>query len=291
VNGAAWRRVAEGVQLVGFGVFLLLTTQGLLPWSFWTEAISFWPVLLVGFGLRLVFQESRTPWAVLMGPLVVMGVLTWVAAVPRVVSPGAWVSRTLVRPEGTERWTLAAHLAGGRVDLVTAPVAEGLLSEGRSATRGGAGRFELRRSGTEPVVRLDEGRGGPIRLGLHRNQSWDLRLDEKMPVALDFEGVFMSGHSDLRTGRVTEVRVEGVGNDLEVRLPRPEVEVRLRVEGVFNSLRLVVPLKVPVRVHVEGPLNHVERDVTAGVAGEDPGYDVRVSGLMNAVTVDEDKRP
>ena len=59
MNGIAWWRVAQGLQLAGFGVFLLLTTQGLLRWSFWAEAASFWPVLLVGAGLRLVFERSR----------------------------------------------------------------------------------------------------------------------------------------------------------------------------------------------------------------------------------------
>jgi hypothetical protein len=60
----------------------------------------------------------------------------------------------------------------------------------------------------------------------------------------------------------------------------------LRVKGVFNGLRLVVPAATPVRVRTEGPFNHVERD-KAQTPADGPGYDLRVEGLMNHVVVEE----
>jgi len=286
VNGIAWGRAAEGVQLAGIGVFLLLTTQGVLPWSFWAEAASFWPVLLVGFGLRLVFERSRAPWAVLLSPLVVLGTLGWVARGQGAGLPGEWVSRSVARPEGAERCTFVAHLAGARIDLTSAALAEGLLAEGRSATWSDHGRLDLRRSGSEPVVRLDEGRQAPLAFGPRRRQVWELRLDETLPVGLDLAGAFLGGRLDLTRGRLTEAGVEGVGNDFEARLPRPEKDVALHVEGVFNHLRLVVPASIPVRVHAEGPFNTVDRGGTAA-ANDRPGYDLRIEGVMNRVVVEE----
>jgi len=286
VNGIAWWRVAQGLQLVGFGVFLLLTTQGLLPWSFWAEAASFWPVLLVGAGLRLVFERSRAPWAVLLSPLVVIGTLAWVARVASAPPPGDWVSRSVARPEGAERWTLATRLAAARVDLQTAALPEGLLAEGRSASRNGRGRLEMRRPGPEPWVRLDSGRGDSLPFGPPRRQLWDLRLAQSLPVGLDFGGAFLDGRLDLAGGRLTEAEVDGAFNDFELRLPRPLADVSLRVKGVLNGLRLVVPVGTPVRVRTEGPFNHVDRDrVIAPGAG--PGYDVRVEGVMNRIVVEE----
>lgn len=288
MNGIAWRRAAEGLQLAGIGVFLLLTTQGVLPWSFWMEAASFWPVLLVSFGLRLIFERSRTPWAVLLSPLVVIGTLGWIARGGQGTGlpEQEWVSRSVARPEGAERCTFVAHLAGARIDLTSAVLAEGVLAEGRSATRDGRGGLDLRRSGSMPVVRLDEGRRELLALGPRRRQVWDLRLDETLPVRLDLGGAFLGGHLDLTRGRLTELEVEGVGNDFEARLARPESDVTLRLKGVFNELRLVVPVSTPVRVRAEGPFNSVDRGGTAATDGR-PGYDVRVEGVMNRVVVEE----
>ena len=75
----AWRRVARGLNVIGVGVFLLLSTQGLLHPGFWLDAVAFWPVLLIALGLRLMFERSRAPWAVLLSPLLVVGTLSYVA--------------------------------------------------------------------------------------------------------------------------------------------------------------------------------------------------------------------
>ena len=289
MNVIAWRRAAEGLQLAGIGVFLLLTTQGVLPWSFWAEAVSFWPVLLVGFGLRLIFERSRTPWAVLLSPLVVLGTLGWIARGQGTELPEQdWVNRSVARPEGAERYTFVAHdLAGARIDLTSAVVTEGLLAEGRSASRDGSGRLDLRRSGSMPVVRLDQGRHALLVFGPRRRQVWDLRLDETLPVGLDFQGAFLGGRLDLTRGRLTEAGIEGVGNAFEARLPRPETDATLRLQGVFNELRLVVPASTPVRVRANGVFNSVDRGGAAAPDGR-PGYDVRVEGVMNRVVVVEE---
>ena len=202
---------------------------------------------------------------------------------------GWYCVRTDPFPCPAEGCTFVAHLAGARIDLTSAVLAEDLLAEGRSASRDGSGRLDLRRSGSIPVVRLDEGHRALLAFGPRRRQVWDLRLDETLPVGLDLEGAFLGGLLDLRRGRLTEARVEGVGNDFEARLPRPETDVTVRLEGVFNELRLVVPFSTPVRVRAEGPFNSVDRGGTAAT-DEGPGYDVRVEGIMNRVTVEESEK-
>lgn len=288
VNGFAWQRAADGVQMATFGVFLLLTTQGLLPWAFWADAASFWPILLVGLGLRVIFEGSRMRWAALLSPLLVIATLTWVARAPgRTELPGNWVSRSIPVPAGAERWTLALRLAGARIDLTSSALADGLLADGRSASRDDRGRLDLRNSGSNAVVRLDEGEGPAIAYGPRRHQAWDLRLDPKLPVGLDFHGAFLGGRLDLANGLVTESLVDGAGNDFELRLPRPETAVTLYLKGAFNSLRVVVPAATPVRIRTHGLFNSVDRLGKPRPGEGGLGYDLRVEGLMNSVVVDE----
>src|SRR5512142_276410 len=81
-----WPRAAEGLQMAGIAVFLLLNTTGRLPWSFWIDAIALWPVLIMSAGLRIAFEKTRAPWILLLGPALVLGSLTWLA------TGNAWAS-------------------------------------------------------------------------------------------------------------------------------------------------------------------------------------------------------
>src|SRR2546425_94402 len=78
-EGLRWGRVARGFYLLGFGTFLLLTTQDVLPWSFWGDVLAYWPVFLVAIGIRLVFERSPAPALVLLGPILVLGMMMYVA--------------------------------------------------------------------------------------------------------------------------------------------------------------------------------------------------------------------
>src|SRR5260221_691439 len=110
--------------------------------------------------------------------LIALGSLAWVARGQGTEAPGQeWVGRSLPRPEGAERCTFVAHLAGARIDLTSAALAEGLLAEGRSASRDGRGRLDLRRPRSQPVVRLAEGRQELLPFGPRRRPIWDLRLE------------------------------------------------------------------------------------------------------------------
>ena len=135
------------------------------------------------------------------------------------------------------------------------------------------------------MVRLDAGEGPTISYGQRRHQAWELRLDQRLPLSLDFHGAFLDGRLDLAKGQVTDALVDGAGNDFELRLPRPEASVTLYLKGAFNSLRVVVPASTPVRIRTHGPFNSVDR-LGQPIPGEGPGYDLHVEGLMNSVVVE-----
>lgn len=283
----AWRRAARGINLIGFGVFLLLTTQGILQWSFWADAARLWPVLLVALGLRLVVEKSL-PWAVLISPLLIQGTLAWVALHPDRLPRGAvafadseWSDFRLARPEEAEEWTLDAELAFAHVD-VAAGAGPGALVEGRTA--GARERSVwLARGGESPRVRL---RGSHERSGVfwgNQDEAWEIRLADDLPVRLDLTLAFCEG--PFRLGSVHAARVElgGAFNDVRVELPVPAQPTRVEFEGAFNDVEFAVPAGVPVRLDVEGVLNGVDRP-GAG-AGEGPGYRIDVQGAFNSIRV------
>src|SRR5512134_281411 len=131
---ADWRRATDGIQLAGFAVFLLLNTTGVLPWSFWLDAISLWPVLIVAAGLKIAVEKTPFPWLMLFGPVIVLGSLGWLASGQRPEAPlGPWEPTSVAREAGTERLAFEASLAGARLRLAAADdLPEGRLVDGRA---------------------------------------------------------------------------------------------------------------------------------------------------------------
>jgi hypothetical protein len=45
--------------IVAAGAILLLNTLGILPWDSWSEIGRFWPVLVIVFGLGILWKSIR----------------------------------------------------------------------------------------------------------------------------------------------------------------------------------------------------------------------------------------
>lgn len=46
--------------LIGAGVVLLLNTLGILPWESWSQIGRFWPVVVIAFGLSVLWKNLRS---------------------------------------------------------------------------------------------------------------------------------------------------------------------------------------------------------------------------------------
>lgn len=286
---ADWKKAAEGIQLAGFAVFLLLNTTGALPWSFWLDAIALWPVLIMSAGVRIAFEKSRAPWLLMLGPALVLGSLAWLASGNRPQAPaGPWEAAVLDRPGDARSVEVEAALAGARLRLTSAidlPAAR--LVDGRSVGRSERTRLDARTEDGVAEVRLDGGKRNVVFLP-RRRERWELRLPADLPLSLRIRGAGVGGDLDLTAGSKASFRTEGVFMGVAARLPAPREETEIRMNGVFNSLTLSVPEGTPVRVHGPGlPFNAVDRGVR-GVEGR-PGYDVRVQGVFSAVEVRTDR--
>ncbi len=287
---ADWARAAEGIQMAGFAVFLLLNTMGYLPWSFWLDAIALWPLLVMSAGIRIAFDRTRAPWIVLAGPALILGGLAWLASGARPGPPsGPWEPEFASRPAGVERVDLDAKLLGARLRLAAArDLPAGRLVDGQSIASHHVTRLEADRDGTLARVRLSAGeRHGIVFLPRPREQ-WDLRLPAELPLRVRVSGAGVGGRFDLASASTESLRTEGVFIGVEARLAAPREDTEIQMNGVFNSLSLTVPEGTPVRVHGAGlPFNAVDRGVK-GVEGR-PGYDVQVQGIFSAVEVRTDQ--
>jgi hypothetical protein len=274
---------------MGLGFFLLLNTQGRLPWSFWWDALAFWPVLLVALGLRLVFDRSKTPWAVLISPVLVLGTLSYLAVEGPPERRHEWHPVHAVSSTDVDRWALEGRLAAADLDIEGRPLAAGVLVEGE-ATEPDFERLGVKERDKGARVRLDRWQGhGPVILFPRRPHAFRLGVRQELPLELDFECAFVGGTLDMARIPVEDFRMEGAFNSLTLRLggldPDEDGEVRLRLSGAFNHLEIRVPPDTPVRMRSDGP-NIVETPPGARSL-EGPGYAIRVDGAFNRVVVSE----
>lgn len=285
-----WGRVSRGLYMVGFGTLLFLNTQDILPWTFWREALVYWPVALVALGIRLLFERTRMPWMILLGPLLVLATLTWVSLRPAAGRNGGWEALDAVRPDETTRWSLEAHLAMVEFDVTAHDLSEAKLVEGRGSPAGRSAIRVTSRRGA-PRVRIGAPHGAWRRLtlpGLPRRM--ELKIARDLPLAVDLDLALAEASIDLAAATLSGFEMDGAFNDLEVTLGPPADDVRLEFEGAFNRLTLRVPPGTPVHVDSDGFLNVVTGRRGAGTL-RGPGYRLELAGAFNKVTIRPQRTP
>jgi hypothetical protein len=282
-----WKRASDGIGLCVWALFLLLTTTGVLPWSFWMEAISLWPLLILSAGIQITFEKTRAPWLVLLGPAVVLAGLTWVAtgASPELAS-GNWKSEgPLPLPEGARHVTLDLELLGTRLAVEARDVEAGALADARSIERNEKTQLQIDRQDDTARLRLDTGKSGGVAFLPGRKQRFDLGVPRDLPVALHLQGAMSRTKLDLAQGRFEGGEIKGAFLATELVLPPVEETVKLVHRGAFCALRLNVPKGTPVTVRGNRfPFNIVKSNIK-GDPGR-AGYEIQLETVFSAIALE-----
>jgi hypothetical protein len=284
-----WSRIADGLFLIGLGVFVLLNTSGHLPWTFWYDALTLWPILLVSAGLRIAVERTRVAWLMVLGPLAVLGALAGVAGGRLDQAPGPWQAVSATRAEDARRLTLRAELASSRLDVAARPLGGALLLDGRQGSRNDKAGIETRQEADEAQVTLLGGAHGWDAIRPGRLSRWELGVPEALPLKVEIKGALIGARFHLVRGDLAGGRFDGAFLGLDLHLPRPKAPVRLEVHGVFNMVDLFVPAGTPVRVHGPGfPFNIVDRGSGDPKDPATPGYDVGFAGVFSRVGLNDE---
>jgi hypothetical protein len=283
-----WGQVSWGLLVAGAGVFLLLTTLGVIPGTFWLALLPFWPVLLIALGVRFMFERS-IPALALLSPLLILGVMVYVAmAGPGPRTSDDWMPISIERAEGIERLRLTGDLHMAKVKLEGRAMAPGTLIEGRAAVddeRSANARLYDR--GDEARIRLGDRRDhavrvvGPWALG---RDVWEMAVPTDLPLSIDLESAGTSGEFDLRSVDVRRIKLDGALNDLAIHLGKPTRDTRIEFEGAFHRIDLYVPADTRVYSGSDGFMNDISGR-RKRPRNDDAAYRVFVEGAFNRVKV------
>jgi len=282
VSGRARRGgVFLPLLLIALGILFLVERLGGVPIDIGAIVSRWWPVLLIAFGIDLIFSR-RTVGHWVAGLLLA----AFLAAAALVFLSGGWgtVSEPIVQAldgaqgaQVTIACEAALELRGGAdaAELIT-----GTVTLGRWETlvhtyrlEGGVGRLTL-----------EERRGGMFP---RRERDWALRLNSTVPLLLDV--TTKAGHanldlSDLTLGEL--VLTTGAGGATVVLPAVDGLHARVRSRDGAVSLALPAGVGARVRVTREGgtltlPPGYVRSDAVV----LSPGYDTATTRIELEVDV------
>ena len=241
-SGIIW-----GAILLLAGLLLLLENLGLLPFP----NISVWQLLL---------------------PLAFIGLGVWVLLGSRFQGRGETTTLDLPLEQATEAEIRVDYGAGElRIGGGSASLADGTFEGGvehEVQHRDGRAILRLR----SPSVVIWPWGWGP---GVRRH--WQLRLNERIPIALSVHSGASDCRMDLERLKITRLRIESGASSLDVTLPARAGHTEARVSTGAASLSMRVPEGVAALIRVDSALSSTDVDrrrfPREGGVYRSPGYD------------------
>lgn len=267
------RRLINGLTVVVFGAILLMNTTGYLPWTVWDAALEYWPLIIIGLGLQVVFAKQRVP-GVAIAFLIIL-ILAAMNPYPRsrnIRWPG-WISQWsfISGPsKKTTTWRLPLEAGMSFLDLdLTAPSVNIEIRGDAGLSKGEAQALEAS-LGWDQVkpefsVRFDpdngrmaasiaaEGSGSSSGIDRGR-QDWAMRLNPSLSTTVKVTGGVANVTLDALSLALEELTVDAGVSKLNLAFGLSEGTTTVTVGGGVSDIGLTASDAVGIRVTVANPV-------------------------------------
>ncbi len=280
------------ILLIGLGIVWLAGQLGIFASAGWRILLTYWPLMLIGFGLDYLLGRNRkldvsysvlavgvVAVLMLVGPLVGMG-----------GGPGPTDTQVSEPLGNTNRVDVDLNLDVIPVD-VRAVEDDGLLFR---ADLRDPGQVEVRvRGGSRKTLDLE--RNGRLGNVSDPDARWQLRLSPEVPVSLDVDGGSAPVTLDLSTLQLTEFEIDAGVGATTLTLPDASEPYQGEIDLSSGSLDLVVLRGARLELGIEasnGPLTlDLERDIDLDLSLDTNNgpLDIRfASGSAVRLEIDDD---
>ncbi len=261
-----YRSLFWPIVLIGVGLVWFLANLNVIPNFNPLALLNLWPLLLIALGLDLLIGR-RSP---LVGLLI--GVVTIGAAIAILL---AFPSVTKGPQYTTDRYTElvgAATSASINIDGSSQPVKIHSLTDSTNLFEGvidHTGEMDYRVSGTtQKNISLSQ-RGSSFNFffGFSGfNARWDIGLNSKVPLVLNYNGGSGSNQIDLSGLQLTGAKFDAGSGSSDITLPAADGAYSVSYSGGSGSLNMNILANADVTVTLDGGSGSLNIKVPAGAA-------------------------
>lgn len=273
-------RVATGVVVIIAGLILLMNTAGKLPWYVWESVLAYWPLILVGIGIQILFARWKIPGiALAIIAMLVLAVLDPFGLggyplrhyrfIPRIVP-----RRITTAPADFHEKTVEVPLTppvGALSISGDFPVCEFSLRgdpEVNSRTTSFALKGTVSWLGIEPRTDVRTSPDGPLGAGEtamliidsggsvaadSAKYHCDFQLNPSIPTAVRIDSGVVTADIDGSRAALDRVEIEGGVVDLKIRYGLSGRSQTLSVDSGVISLEMTVDRECGLKMRVSGP--------------------------------------
>jgi hypothetical protein len=253
------KRAASNMFWITFGFALLLSNFAKISWSAWEIVLTFWPVLLVSFGIDLLFSQD-TIWQRMIAGLLAVSIM---GAIALIFDSGLFYRPLEHEQVDTARGnvrlaTIALHPSmsilslnaqGSPTNLVEGTIEHwaGEKIQSYYETMDDRGYLELKSSG---MVFIYEP-------GVKNRADWNIRITSRIPVILEIDQIIGEQKYDLSGLEIMEFNTSLVIGKTLITLPAL-TDFQGKLSLVLGEIVIEVPKEVAFRLEGKPILGNVQ---------------------------------
>jgi len=283
------RSIAWPVLLIGAGALLLLNNFGPQTIVTWTKILPLWPLILIAFGVDLLFQ-SRTWWgtmtSILLVVILVGGAVWWIGFQGSIPSGADYPLQRDLSPD-IKKAEIQYSLGAGQL-IVGDVSASDVLAAGTAFPEKPDQEYSEEESTASYSLEMDFPTFYP------NMTQWELGITSEIPISLTVDNGAGELFLALEGLALETLQVEqGVG-DIVIRLPE-EMEGDVSVDQAVGRTQILVPADAGIRIHFQKALSRLDVPegyrlqgntyTSPGFAGEQKTITIHVEQAVGIIKV------
>lgn len=262
VNSLFW-----GTFVLLIGATLLGINLGYLSASIWDSLIKLWPILLIVWGLNIVFRHTYLQVLSYLSPLVLIAAFAYATTMtPSSEDNGKWYApvfhigdtRSNVTPNdykfeykkdpNVTSTELDLKLGGSDVEVAASP-SDG-FAEVLVTTNVGEPKVKFSAEGS--VLKIDGQAPRSIGRIVNHKDDWTIHLPPGLPTKVTVDAGAADCKLDFSQIKLISLKVDSGASDIDVTMQAPPPEgSKVEIDSGASDIGLTVPKDSPLKVKVD----------------------------------------
>ncbi len=247
----------RGVIFILLGIILLANNFQILSWGVWYELFKFWPVILIAIGVGLIFRKSSLSLLQILPPLLIIAAIGGAIYLSQADRAYEITGQTLrfEQPLFPELKQADIEISFGAGILRLEGSSDYLLEGDFTTPSWLRPRMRYKVVGEKGFLELtEEGEGGRFQFSqLGKEHSWNLRLNNEIPLTLKIETGASSNYLDISSLEVTYLELKAGASKNEIKFGSLS-SIQANIKAGVSRIELFAPRSIGIRIEANTAL-------------------------------------